>query len=394
MSQSSSHQAITPSVSLALLVAIALTGTLSMHIFVPALPKAALDLHTDSQTVQMTITVYILGLAIGQLVYGPVADVIGRRKAILCAMVIYIFGAIASGLAPSAEFLSVARFVQALGGAGGLSLTRVIVADTYKGAQATERLAIMNLILLVGPGLAPVLGAIISELTGWRSIFAILTFTSLATLAISIGRLPETGNPTHQFRLARTFGGFRALFSNQSFMRVAIAGAFGSTATYGYIVSAPFILSGDMGLSVQMVGYCIGATIVAAAAGTLLTRSIVSRVGERVIQRAFSSLGLLTGLTFLVAALAHVLTPASVIGLSLMMLFCAGGLGPTTIGMAMRLAGPQAASAAGLYGCFQMLSGVICSYAAGVFPDHQVGCGLVLFCGYLICVVQLLRASR
>ncbi len=160
-----------PRVSLALQDFIALTGALSMHIFVPALPGAARDLHVDAQTVQMAITIYILGLVVGQLVYGPIADVIGRRPAILGAMAIYIGGPVASGLAPSARFLAIARFVQALGGAWGLALSRVIVADTSRGTQATERIAILNMILLIGPGVAPILGAYIAEATGWRSIF-------------------------------------------------------------------------------------------------------------------------------------------------------------------------------------------------------------------------------
>lgn len=394
MSETAPHEATPPRVSLLLLVFIAFTGTLAMHIFVPAMPRAALELGTDAQTIQMAITIYILGLAAGQLIYGPLSDVIGRRAAVLGAISIYIVGSIASGLATDPGFLMVARFIQALGGAGGLSLTRVIVADTSKGVGATKGIAVLNMILLLGPGLAPVIGAGLSELVGWRGIFAALTVMAGVTLAVALGKLPETGTPTRRFGIGSAFGGFRELLGNGAFMRVATGGAFGSTACYGYFVSAPFILGSDMGLNVQAVGYCIGGTLAAAAAGTLLTRSIVGKVSEKTIQRVFSLLGLTTGLVFLILAVAHLLTPVLVVGLSLLVLFSAGGLGPVTIGQSLRLAGSRAASASGLYGCFQMLSGVICSFVAGLFVDHQLGCGLVLFGGYLICAVQLLRPAR
>ncbi len=101
-----------------------------------------------------------------------------------------------------------------------------------------------------------------------------------------------------------------------------------------------------------------------------------------------------TSFLLLAGAVFHVLTPLRVIVLSLVTLFAAGGLGPLSIGISLRLAGANAASGAGLYGCLQMLSGVLCSSAAGLFLDHQLGCGLVLFAGYAICAMKLLRSHR
>jgi DHA1 family bicyclomycin/chloramphenicol resistance-like MFS transporter len=380
-----------PKVSLLLLVFIAFSGTLAMHIFVPALPGAAHDLKTDSQTIQFAITIYILGLALGQLIYGPLSDAIGRRNAILAALAIYLLGSIGSALAVSANTLIAARFVQSLGGAGGLALTRVVVSDTSKGNSATKSIAILNLILLLGPGFAPVIGAEISELVGWRMIFVALAIMAVTTIAFSLKGLPETGRPSGRLSLALAMSGFANLFRNRHFMRIATGGAFGSTACYGYFVSAPFILGSDMGLSVQAVGYCVGSTLAAAAAGTLLTRSIVGKVPDRTILLTFSGLGLITGAIFLGLAVAGMLTPVLVVGLSLLILFSAGGMGPVTVGTTLRLAGQQAGSAAGLFGCFQMLSGVICSFVAGLFTNHELGCGLVLFGAYLICFTQFAR---
>ncbi len=292
------------------------------------------------------------------------------------------------------EFLIAARFLQALGGAGGLALTRVIVADTSKGISTTRSIAILNLILLLGPGLAPVIGAEIAGLFGWRTIFGALALMGLITIALATRYLPETAAPSGTLNATRIYTTFRDLLAGKAFFRAITGGAFGSTACYAYFVSAPFILTSEMGLSVQAVGYCVGSTLAAAAAGSLLTRSIVGRVRDRLILISFYVIGVLAGLTFLIGAITDMLTPVSVVTISLIILFAAGGLGPVAIGTTLRLAGSNVGSASGLYGCFQMLSGVICSFAAGLFTDHALGCGLVLFLAYLFCVIQFIRLKE
>lgn len=378
-------------VSLALLVLIAFTGTLAMHIFVPVLPEAARALRTDSQTIQLTITVYIMGLALGQLVYGPLSDAIGRRPAVLGALAIYLAGGLGSYFANGIETLIAARFIQAIGGAGGLALTRVIVADTSKGTNAARGIAVLNLILLLGPGLAPIIGAEIANAFGWHTIFGMLVVLGTGALVLAAMYLPETGTPSRNLKVGHIYTSFRSLLGDPNFLRVVSGGAFGSTAGYAYFVSAPFILHTQMGLSIQTVGYCVGSTLAAAAAGTLLTRAILGRVRDRVIMLTFSGLGAVAGSAFLIGALTHSLTPVSVVTLSLLILFSAGGLSPLTIGTTLRLAGRDAGAAAGLFGFFQMLSGVICSFAAGLFTNYAIGCGLVLCLAYLFCFFQLSR---
>lgn len=377
-----------PRISLALLVLIAFSGTLAMHIFVPALPAAAEALATDTATIQLAVTVYIFGLAIGQLLYGPLSDAFGRRPAVLAGLALYFVGSVACYFASNIETLLAVRFLQALGGAGGLALTRVIVADTSKGAAATRGIAILNMILLVGPGTAPIFGAEISELFGWRTIFLLLSLMGISAIIFTIFRLPETGSPSGNFSLKKVGGDLVGLARNGRFLRVATGGAAGSTACYGYFVSAPFILHTEMGLSVQAVGYCVGSTLAAAAAGSMLTRSIVGKLPDRMLMLTFSMLGVLAGGIFLAGALGHWLNPALVVGLSCFILFVAGALGPLTISNSLRDAGAQAASASGIYGSLQMMVGVLCSLVAGLFSDHAFGCGLILFGAYAFCWLQ------
>jgi DHA1 family bicyclomycin/chloramphenicol resistance-like MFS transporter len=162
-------------VPLWLLLLIAFTGTLAMHIFVPALPLAQTTLDASSHQIQMTITVYVIGLAVGQLIYGPISDAIGRRPAVFAGLLIFLLGSIGAAFAQTLPSMVTARLIQGLGGAGGLSLARAMVKDGAGDKNATKKLALMNLILLIGPGIAPVIGSLISSQLGWRYIFYALS---------------------------------------------------------------------------------------------------------------------------------------------------------------------------------------------------------------------------
>ena len=135
-----------------LLTLITLSGTLAMHMFVPALPDAARYLGVGSAAVQGAIGIYILGLAVGQLAYGPLSDALGRRPLLLTGLSLYALGGIAAMLAPNVTFLVAARALQALGGCAGLALGRAMVRDTNTPDEAVRALALLNLMMMVGPG--------------------------------------------------------------------------------------------------------------------------------------------------------------------------------------------------------------------------------------------------
>lgn len=146
-----------------LLVLVTLSGTLAMHIFVPALPLAGQAFGASSSAMQQTIALYVLGLALGQLVYGPVSDTLGRRPALLVGLSLYLCASVMALLAPNLECLVVARLLQALGGAAGITLGRTIVRDTSAPERVIKDLALLNLLTLVGPGLAPIVGAYLAD---------------------------------------------------------------------------------------------------------------------------------------------------------------------------------------------------------------------------------------
>ena len=223
-----------------LLALITLSGTLALHIFVPALPLAAVALGATAHATQLTLSTYIIGLALGQLVYGPVSDRYGRRPVLIAGMLIYTAASLAAVFAPSIEVLIVARLFQALGGCSGLVLGRALVRDGASGAEAARKLSLMNLMTMAGPGLSPLIGSALAETTGWRSIFVALTLLGLANLALIHALLrdrpPAEGNDVRQ--VARNYV---ALLRSPAFLGYTIGGGCATTALYAYIGAAPFI---------------------------------------------------------------------------------------------------------------------------------------------------------
>jgi len=225
-------------VPLWLLVLVTLSGTLAMHMFVPALTVAAQSLQVDAAAIRMTISVYIFGLAVGQLVYGPLSDAFGRRPTLLAGLALYTAGGFAAAVAPDVGVLVAARLVQAAGGCAGLLLGRAIVRDTAESNDAVRRLALMNLMAMVGPGLAPLVGGLLAGTFGWRAIFALLTGLGVLNFAVSWRLLPETGKPSGRISAGSVARDYRALLGSPRFVGLAFGGGCATTSFYGYIAAA------------------------------------------------------------------------------------------------------------------------------------------------------------
>ena len=217
------------------------SGPVGMHIFVPALPAAAKDLHATPAALELTISLYILGLAVGQLVYGPASDRFGRRPALLVGLSIFTIASVAGLFAPDIHTLVLARFFQALGGCSGLVLARAIIRDTSQAHEAARRLALTNLLVTAGPAVAPLIGAGLSGLWGWRTILMGLSALGVANFVLAWRMLPET-RPEALFvsasRYARDYVG---LLRSRQFLGYAVGGACATTSLYAFIACAPFI---------------------------------------------------------------------------------------------------------------------------------------------------------
>jgi MFS transporter, DHA1 family, multidrug resistance protein len=265
---------------LALLTAVA---PLSIDMYLPAFPAMATEFGTSASAIQLTLTTFMVGLALGQLFIGPLSDRFGRRPLLLVGTVVCIGAGVACALAPSIELLSAFRFVQGFGGAAGVVLSRAVIADRARGAVAARYFSIMMIINGAAPVVAPLIGGTLMDFIGWRGVFWILTGLAVAMFVGVSVVLSETHPREH-----RTTGGLAAMlrdagsvFTNRHYLGYTLTFAFGFTVMFSYIAASPFVLQNVLGLSAIAYSFAFAANAVGLVAMNAVNAKIVGRLGQR-----------------------------------------------------------------------------------------------------------------
>jgi len=327
---------------LALLTAIA---PLATDMYLPAFPQLAVDLGTSATAVQLSLTTFMVGLALGQLVIGPLSDQRGRRGLLVAGSALCAAAGLACALAPSIGFLIAARFVQGFAGAAGVVLSRAVVADRARGTAAAKLFGVMMLIQGVAPVLAPLLGGTLVTAVGWRGVFGILAGVSALMLVGVLAVVPET-----RPREARTAGGLattlrdaRTVLGNRRYLGWTGALVLGFAAMFAYISASPFVLQNVLGLSV-------GAYSVAFAANAL-GLGLVAGLGTRLVDRVAPQRLLAVGVTAVAVLSVLLLLDVALLGLprwpTLVLLFLTISSLGLVFGNATTLATDEVAHAAG-----------------------------------------------
>lgn len=363
-------------VPLWLLVLVTLSGTMAMHIFVPALPVAGAALQAEPASMQQTITWYVIGLALGQLVYGPVSDAWGRRPALLLGLGLYLSASVVALCAPSLPWLLGARLVQALGGAAGITLGRAIVRDIAAPDRVTKDLALLNLLTLVGPGLAPIVGSYLAEHLGWRSIYLFLVCMGSAMVWCTWRMLPETNRQRRPMAVGGIARDYRSLLGTPRFAGFMLGGACSTTALYPYLATAPYIVHGQLGYPIAMVGWFAALTIVGASLGTLVTRRLGGRYAAERFLFVGGGISLSMAALLLLVQLAGWLDGPMLAGITLVMTFGAGLSSPAALARALLAVPWLTGAAAGLYGFAQMAMGALGTLLVGYGQDPAIACAL------------------
>ncbi|WP_208605413.1 multidrug effflux MFS transporter [Salinicola socius] len=383
-----------PVPALWMLVLITLAGTLAMHIFVPALPIAGEALGADNAEMQLTISLYILGLAIGQLFYGPLSDALGRRPALMLGMLIYSVAGVVAWQAQSVETLITARFFQAFGGCAGLALGRAMIRDTAAPDRAVQRLAVLNLVVAIGPAMAPLVGSLLTTTLGWRTVLLALCLMGAGNLLFVWRLMPETAQPSGRVDLPNLAHEYRTLLRSPAFIGYAIGGGCVTTAMFAFVASAPFIFVEQLGKPASHVAYYLSLLILSISLGNFITNRTIHRIGLVRLMLSASLLSLAGGISMLVIVLAGWASVVTLEASMLLFTFGVGMTGPTALTLAVGINPRVVGSAAGLYGFAQMGIGALCTGLAGLGDNPAQAAAIVLAIAAVIGQLALRTALR
>lgn len=368
------------------LVAMSALQPFALNVMAPALPGMANAFDVDYATIQLTLTFYLVSVAVSQFFGGPLSDRFGRRPVILASLALYTLGAFGATLADSVTGLIAARVVQACGGGTAFALARAVIRDTSDRDESASRIGYVTTVMVVVPMVAPLCGGILDERFGWRSIFFTSTAFGFVVLLYVSLKLKET-RPHHGLgagSLRHVFAAFPTLLGDRRFLGYAGALAFCSASFFGFLAAAPYVVVAAMGQSPDV----YGAYFVLSALGYMVGNFVSGRYGQRIgtdrmvlIGSAISSVAILSEL-IVIATLPW--TPFSFF-VPLMGNAIGNGLTmPGATAGALSVRPDLAGSAAGFAGAFQLGLGaamtVATSHAVEIWPPSiaiiMLGCAV------------------
>jgi len=374
---------------LLILGALSAFGPLAIDFYLPAFPAMAQAFATDEKHVQATLAAYFLGLSIGQLAYGPVADRFGRRKPLMFGVTVFTLASLACAYAPNLDTLVLARFVQALGGCAGMVLSRAIVSDKCDPVASAKVFSQLMLVMGLAPILAPMLGGVLVNVAGWQSIFLTLgLFSAACLLAVSLG-LPES-MPEDMPRqpLSGALRQYLRLLADRVFLGHAVTGGIAIAGMFAYIAGSPFVFIKLYGVPAEHYGWLFGAN----AAGFILVAQVNARLlakrGPAFLLARAVWLYLGAGLALLGVA---ALRPTALWPLLVPLFTCIASLGciiPNASACAMSGQGARAGSASALMGCVQFSVAAGAAALVGLLHD-----GSALPMALVICLCGVLAVS-
>jgi DHA1 family bicyclomycin/chloramphenicol resistance-like MFS transporter len=370
------------------------SGPVGMHIFVPALPAAGKDLHASPAALELTISLYILGLAVGQLVYGPASDRFGRRPALLVGLSIFTLASVAALFAPDTHTLVIARFFQALGGCSGLALARAIIRDTSQADEAARRLALTNLLVTAGPAVAPLIGAALSSFWGWRTILMGLSALGVANFVLAWRTLPET-RPEARFASASRYArDYIGLIRSRQFLGYAIGGACATTSLYAFIACAPFIFVDSLHVPSASVGLYLALLVSGLWLGSLVASRLIGRFSLVRFLVVANALSVAAAASFLALVIADRATLVGIVGTMFAFSVGVGAAAPAALVQVISVNPRVTGTASGLYGSVQMAVGATLVALVGLGANPALASASLLLASGVVAQASFWVARR
>jgi MFS transporter, DHA1 family, multidrug resistance protein len=261
---------------------------MSIDMYLPALPEIGRSLGADTASVQLTLSAFFIGLAVGQAIYGPLADRFGRKGPLYFGLIVYIAASIGCALASDIQALIGLRLVQALGGCVGIVIARAVVRDLYGHQESARMFSVLMLVMGVAPILAPLLGGYVLIWFGWRAIFWVLALFGLSCLIAAALILPET-RPAHTMKpnVLSAIAGYGRLLVDRRFIGYTLAGGLAQAGLFAYISGSPFVFIEVFGVPAQHYGWLFGLNALGLIVASQINRRLLSRhTSDELLKRA------------------------------------------------------------------------------------------------------------
>jgi MFS transporter, DHA1 family, multidrug resistance protein len=380
-------------VVLGLLIAL---GPLTIDMYLPALPTITADLMAPEAVVQLTLTGTLLGLAVGQLVVGPLSDALGRKRPLIAGTALHVLASLLCVVAPDIVTLGLLRVVQGFGAAAGAVIALAVVRDLYTGRTAATVLSRLILVMGAAPVIAPTLGGGLLTVTSWRGVFAALAGLGALLVLLAVLALPETLPPARR-RTAGVRGTLRdygALLHDRTFVGLVLVAGFAMAALLAYVSGSSFVFQEQFGLDQQQFGLAFGSGAIWLIVATQLNPVLLRRYEPRQILLAAVAAGAAAGLVLVGIALTGFGGLAGVLVGMWTVLFATGLALPNAPAVALARHGEAAGTAAALLGAVQFGVGAAVSPLVGVLGNDAVAMAAVVAAGQIVALAVLVTVVR
>jgi MFS transporter, DHA1 family, multidrug resistance protein len=370
-------------------------GPLTIDMYLPALPKIGDDLGVSSSVVQLTLTGTLAGLALGQLIVGPLSDSLGRRLPLMSGIVLHMLASMLCIASPNVVMLGAARALQGIGASAVMVVSIAVVGDLFAESVAATVLSRLMLVLGVAPVVAPSLGAAVLLHASWHWVFAVLVVLAGGLLLLGALALPETLPRDHRRPLrARSIAAtYAELLRDPKFVILVLVAALGMSGLFAYIAGAPFVLQGRFGLDQQAFALVFGAGAVALIGATQFNIGLLKRFSPQTIVLWALVAAVTACAAFVALAVSHAGGLAGFVVPVWAILASMGLVIPNAPAVALTRHPDASGTSAAVLGAAQFGLGAAVAPVVGVLGNNEIALAVVMTSGMVVALLALLSVS-
>ena len=354
-----------------LLGSLTAVGPLSLDMYLPALPIVATELHTTTSLAQLSLTACLIGIAVGQLIFGPLSDIRGRRRPLIFSLTVYVIASVLCAFSTTIWVFIGLRFIQGLSGAAGIVIARASARDMYSGKDLTKFIALLALVNGAAPILAPISGGFVLNFASWNAVFIIIGIIGLLLFLAVTLFLPETlpkENRSEGSMLAvvKTFG---ILFKDRVFMGIAGTIAFIMSSMFAYIAGSPFVLQNLYNVTPQQFSMLFALNGV----GIIIAAQVTGRLSSTVSEVKLLFTGVLLSLTGSILLVIVVSNELPLVAMTVALFFVVSSVGmvsTSAFSLGMQSQEKSAGSASAFLGLLPFIGGAIVAPLVGIAGDQ------------------------